>query len=201
MRMASSSKRDYLAEYEAEQKNQPKKARHDTAVIGMRPRMTNAEGPIIEEFGELLAMTVGEEQSKFLAAVDVHVTDTGLNYAKEKTDDPRAVLSDLNIIVSTYHLVGHFMQSPVYKAAYSDDTAPEVYIFYFGKAGEEGWYISTKWFHTSAQKRHAEKAGLIKAYSPGVSKESLLELPQKMKVSMPHWQKKAISWALHPEHP
>ena len=191
--MASSRKRDFLAEYEAEQKNQPttrKKARHDTAVIGMRPRMKSAEEAAIEEFGELLTMTVGEEQAKFLAAVDVHVADTGLSYAKEKANDPRVVLSDLTMIVSTYHLVGYFHKSPVYKAALSDDTSLEVYLFYFGGAGEEGWYISTKWFYTFAQKRQAEKAGLIKAYSPGVSLENLLELPKKMKVWMPYWHKK-----------
>ena len=78
MRMASSSKRDYLAEYEAEQKNQPKKARHDTAVIGMRPRMKSTEEAAIEEFEEHLTMTVGEEQAKFLAAVDVHVGEAGI---------------------------------------------------------------------------------------------------------------------------
>ena len=166
------AKRDYLAEYEAEQKNQPKtrkKTRYDTAVIGMRPRKKSTEEAAIEVFEEYLTMTVGQEQAQFLAAVDVHVGEAGLRYAKEKADDTRAVLSDLNIICSTYHLVGFFMQSPVYKAASSGDTSLEVYLFYFGGDDEEGWFISTKWFYTFDQKRQAEKAELIKAYSPGVN--------------------------------
>ena len=127
----SSSKRDFLAEYEAEQKNQPttrEKAHYDTAAIGAkRPRLA-----AIEEFGELLTRTLGEEQANFLAAVDVHVGEAGISYAKEKANDPRAVLSDLTMIVSTYHLVGYYMQSPVYKAAQPDaDTSLEVYLFYF----------------------------------------------------------------------
>ena len=96
------------------------------------------------------------------------------------------------MIVSTYHLVGYFLRSPVYKAALSDDTSFEVYLFYYGGAGEQGWYISTKWFYTAAQKRQAEKADLIKAYIPGVNQETLLELPEKMKVHMPYWQRKAF---------
>ena len=188
-RMAgSSNKRDFLAEYEAEQNE---KAHYDTVVIGAkRPRMRDAEAAAIEEFGELLNRTVGEEQANFLAALDVHVGEAGISYAKEKATDPRAVLSDLTMIVSTYHLVGYYVQSPVYKAAQPDDTYPDVYLFYFGEAGEQGWYISTKWFYTLAQKQQACSAGLIKAYTPGVSPENVLEMKKMMKMYMPYWDTK-----------
>ena len=128
-----------------------------------RPKMKSAEEADIEEFGEFLTRTVGEEQVNLLAAVDVHVSEAGIRNAKEKTPDPRNLLSDLTMIVSTYHLVGYYMQSPVYKAAQPDDTSPEVYLFYFGGNGEQGWYISTKWFYTLAQKKLFGCAGLIKA--------------------------------------
>ena len=180
----SSSKRDFLAEYEAEQW----RAHSDTAAIGAkRPRIVRNEEEDFEAFGKYLTNAVGE-QVHFLAAVDVHVSKDGLSYAKEQSN-PRVVLRALDLIVCTYHLVGYFQKSPVYKAALSDDIIFEVYLFYYDGAGERGWYISTKWFYTPAQKRQAEEAAFIKAYSPGVNKKNLLELGKKLKVWMPYWQK------------
>ena len=92
------------------------------------------------------------------------------------------------MIVSTYHLVGYYVNSPVYKAAQPDDTYPEVYLFYFGEAGEQGWYISTKWFYTLAQNKQACSAGLIKAYSPKVGLSNLVDLKKLMKVHLPYWK-------------
>ena len=87
------------------------------------------------------------------------------------------------------------MQSPVYKAAQTDDTYPEVYLFQYGEAGEQGWYISTKWFYTLAQKKQAGSAGRIKAYSPGVHDgllELLLDMKKMKKVYMPYWCRKTF---------
>ena len=160
---ASSSKRDFLAEYEAEQKNQlttRKKAHYDTAAIGAKkPRMKRNEEQDSEEFGEYLTTTVGVEQAYFLAAVDVHVAEAGLSYAKEKAYDPRVVLRDLTMIVSTYHLVGYYLRSPVYKAALSDDTSFEVYLFYYGGAGD---VVSLKEFRDTYD---SDQYGDINVYS------------------------------------
>ena len=190
-RMAgSSNKRDFLAEYDAEA---CERAHRSSVVIGAarkRTKTRDAEAAAIEEFNQLLNRTLGEEQGFFLHALDVHVGEAGIKYAKEKATDPRAVLSDLTMIVSTYHLVGYFVQSPVYKAAQPDDTYPEAYLFYFGEAGEQGWYISTKWFYTLAQKKQACSAGLIKACCPGVGQIDLLEVKEKQNVYMPYWKKK-----------
>ena len=132
----SSIKRDFLAEYEAEQAillhYEAEQRNYNTAAIGAkRPRLKRAEEAAVEEFGELLTRTVGEEQAKFLADVDVHVGEAGISYAKEKANGPRAVLSDLTVIVSAYHLIGYYMQIPVYNAAQPDGTSIEVCIFYF----------------------------------------------------------------------
>ena len=136
--IGASSKRDLVAEYESEQKNQP------TAAIGAkRPRTIDK---LIEEVGEVLTLSVpGYEPVNFLGAVDVHLEEAGISYAKEKPNDAMVALSDITKIVSTYHLAGILhKQSPVYKAITSDD----VYLFYFGGYGEQGWYISTQWFWT-----------------------------------------------------
>ena len=86
----SSSKRDFLAEYEAEQW----RAHSDTAASAKRPRIERNEEQDFEAFGKYLTNAVGE-QAHFLAAVDVHVAKAGLSYAKEQAYDPRVVLRDL----------------------------------------------------------------------------------------------------------
>ena len=164
----------------------------------------DAEAAAIEEFGKCLTSSVGEEQANFIDAVDVHVGEAGIRYAKEKAIGKsnqaiKSVLSDLTMIVSTYYLVGYYMQSPVYKAAQPDDTYPEVHLFHYGEAGEQGWYISTKWFYTLAQKKQAGSAGLLKAYSPGVHDgllELLLDMQKMKKVYMPFEHKTEMVDAL-----
>ena len=89
---AISSKIYFLAEYEAEQNNQHMAHEQAQIVIGAkRPRMMHDEAIAIkkaEEFGKLLASTVGEEQANYIHAVDVHVGEAGISQFKEKAADP-----------------------------------------------------------------------------------------------------------------